>query len=152
MKLINVTKSILTVFIVLFSFSVSAQSTAAKALETQLASDLSKTPNMALGLQKERHIKGAFKFFDRLLASDIEFENFEIVIWGSVVEEFKKDTELSRIIEKNQHSKLRVSVCQQAMKRLNVTEENLPNGATSVENAFSRLLQIQANGYNVIIP
>jgi len=152
MKLTNFTTSILSVFIALFSLSVSAQITATKPLNKQMVSDLSKTPNMAFGLQKEHHITGAYSFFDQLLASDVEFEHFEIVIWGSVVEEFSKASELSRIIEENQHPKLRVSVCQQAMKRFHVTDKDLPKGAISVENAFTRLLQIQANGYNVIVP
>lgn len=152
MKSTNFTTSVLSICIVLFSLSVSAQKTATQALETQIVSDLSKTPKMALGLQKEHHIAGAFNFFDQLLASNMDLEHFEIVIWGSVVEEFSKPSQLSRIIEKNQHPKLRVSVCQQAMKRFNVTDEDLPEGATSVENAFTRLLQIQANGYNVIVP
>lgn len=152
MKLNNFTASILSVCIALFSLSISAQNTATKALDKQMVSDLSKTPNMAFGLQKEHHIIGAFHFFDQLLASDTEFEHFEIVIWGSVVEELGKKSELSRSIEENQHAKLRVSVCQQAMKRFNVTDEDLPQGATSVENAFTRLLQIQANGYNVVVP
>lgn len=152
MKLTNFTKSILAVFIVLFSLSVSAQNTGTKPMNKQMVSDLSKTPNMALGLQKERHVKGAFKLFDRMIASDMELKHFEIVIWGDAVEEFSKASELSRIIEKNQHPKLRVSVCRQAMKRWNVTKEDLPEGVISVENAFSRLLQIQANGYNVVIP
>lgn len=146
------TKSTLIVFIALFSLSVSAQNTATKPLNKEEVADLSKTPNMALGLQKVRHIKGAFKFFDQLLKSDIEFENFEIVIWGNVVEEFKTDSELSRLIAENQHSKLRISVCQQAMKRMGVTEEDLPEGVISVQNAFLRLLQIQAKGYNVVVP
>lgn len=146
------TKSTLIVFIALFSLSVSAQNAATKPLNKEVVTDLSKTPNMALGLQKERHIKGAFLFFDQLLKSDIEFENFEIVIWGNVVEEFKTDSELSRLIAENQHSKLRVSVCQQAMKRMGVTEEDLPEGVISVQNAFLRLLQIQAKGYNVVVP
>lgn len=146
------TKSTLIVFIALFSLSVSAQNAATKPLNKEVVTDLSKTPNMALGLQKARHIKGAFLFFDQLLKSDIEFENFEIVIWGNVVEEFKTDSELSRLIAENQHSKLRVSVCQQAMKRMGVTEEDLPEGVISVQNAFLRLLQIQAKGYNVVVP
>lgn len=152
MKLTTFSKSVLTVFIAVFSLSVSAQKNETKPLSEQVVADLNKTPNMALGLQKARHIKGAFGFFDQLLKSDIEFENFEIVIWGNVVEEFKTDSELSRLIAENQHPKLRVSVCQQAMKRMGVTEEDLPEGVISVQNAFLRLLQIQAKGYNVVVP
>lgn len=152
MKFTNFTKNALTLIIAVFSFSVSAQNSATKPLDEQVAADLSKTPNMALGLQKEHHIKGAFRFFEQLLASEIDFENFEIVIWGNEVEKLKKGTELSRLIEENQHPKLRISVCQAAMKRMGVLEEDLPEGATSVPNAFKRLLQIQARGYNVIIP
>lgn len=152
MKFSTLKKSTLILSVALFSLSLSAQNTATKALDKEVVNDLSQTPNMALGLQKVRHIKGALGFFDQLLVSEIEFDNFEIVIWGNVVGEFKKDSELSRLIEENQHPKLRISVCQQAMKRMGVTEEDLPEGIVSVQNAFLRLLQIQAKGYNVIIP
>lgn len=136
----------------LFSFSVSAQKDNSKGLDKQVVEDLNLTPQMALGLQKERHIIGAFKFYDQLLESEVDFENFEIVIWGDVVDNLRKGTELSRVIEVNQHQKLRVSVCRAAMARLGVSEEELPEGVTSVPNAFARLLQIQATGYNTVIP
>ena len=151
MKFTTFTKSVLIVFIAVFSVSVSAQKEV-EPLSEQVVADLGKTPDMALGLQKERHIKGGFRFFDQLLASEIDFNNFEIVIWGDVVKELTKGSELARIIEENQHPKLRVSICEAAMKRLGVSEEDLPEGATPVPNAFMRLLQIQAKGYNVIIP
>lgn len=145
-------KNVLAGVIVLFSFSISAQESAAGPLDPQVVNDLNKTPKMALGLQKERHIKGAFKFFDDMLKSDLQLEKFEIVIWGDVVEQLKGDTELSRLISENQHPKLRVSICQAAMKRLGLTDADLPEGATPVPNAFQRLLHIQANGYNTVIP
>ena len=145
-------KNLLTALIILFSFSVSAQHEARGTMDRQLVEDLNNTPKMALGLQKERHINGAFIFFDDMLNSDLKFENFEIVIWGDVVKNLKGATELSQLIEENQHPKLRVSVCQAAMQRLGLQDADLPEGATPVPNAFRRLLQIQATGYNVIIP
>ena len=152
MKLAQLTKCISIALIALSSLTLSAQSSTQKAIDLEMVNDLNKTPNMALGLQKERHIKGAFKFFDQLIDSSIQFENFEIVIWGGVVAELKQGTDLSRLINNNEHQKLRISVCKQAMKRLKVTEKDLPQSVIPVENAFSRLLQIQAKGYNVIIP
>lgn len=152
MKLTTFSKSVLSVFIAVFSLSVSAQKNETKPLSEQVGADLNKTPNMALGLQKERHIKGGLRFFDQLLASETDFKNFEIVIWGNEVEKLKKGSDLASLIEENQHPKLRVSVCQVAMKRMGVSEEDLPEGVVSVPNAFLRLLQIQAKGYNVIIP
>jgi intracellular sulfur oxidation DsrE/DsrF family protein len=152
MKLAQLTKCLSIALIALSTLTLSAQSSTQKAIDLEMVNDLNKTPNMALGLQKERHIKGAFKFFDRLLESEVNFENFEIVIWGGVVAELKQGTDLSRLIDTNQHPKLRISVCKQAMKRLKVTEKDLPASVIPVENAFSRLLQIQAKGYNVIIP
>ena len=152
MKPTTFAKSALTIFIAVFSLSVSAQKNEMKPLSEQVVADLRQTPNMALGLQKERHIKGGLRFFGQLLASEIDFENFEIVMWGNEVEKLKKGSDLARLIEENQHPKLRVSVCQVAMKRMGVSEEDLPEGAVSVPNAFMRLLQIQAKGYNVIIP
>src|SRR5690606_12284515 len=145
-------QNLVIAILALFSFSVSAQQNDSKGLDEQVVADLSLTPQMALGLQKERHIIGAFKFYDQLLESKVDFENFEIVIWGDVVDDLREGTELSRVIEANQQQKLRVSVCRAAMERLGVSEEELPKGVTSVPNAFARLLQIQAKGYNTVIP
>ncbi len=152
MKITSFIKGSLAAFIMLFTLAASAQNTVATSIDQQVIRDLNKTPNMALGLTEERHIQGAFKFFNQMLESEVELEKFEIVIWGKVVENLKGDTELFRAIEANQHPKLQVSVCEVAMERLGVAEDELPEGATPVSNAFLRLLQIQASGYNVIVP
>jgi len=152
MKIKTFSQRFIIVILGFFSLSVSAQQDETKSLDEQVVADLNLTPQMALGLQKERHIIGAFNFYNQLLESKVNFENFEIVIWGDVVDNLRKGTELSHVIEANQHQKLRVSVCRAAMERLGVSEEELPKGVTSVPNAFLRLLQIQAKGYNTVIP
>lgn len=152
MKIKTLSQSLAIVILTFFSMSVSAQQDQTKGLDEQVVADLNLTPQMALGLQKERHIIGAIKFYNQLLESNVDFENFEIVIWGDVVDNLREGTELSRIIEANQHQKLKVSVCQAAMERLGVSEDELPEGVTSVPNAFLRLLQIQARGYNTVVP
>lgn len=152
MKITTITTTVFSLLIALSSFSVSAQKTQQVPLEEHVVADLAVTPKMALGLQKDRHIKGGFRFFDQLLESGIAFENFEIIIWGDVVKDLTKGSELARLIEENQHAKLRISICESAMNRLGVSHDELPQGATVVPNAFVRLLQIQANGYNVVVP
>lgn len=152
MKITSLIKGSLAAFIMLFTLAASAQNTVSSSIDKQVVRDLNKTPNMALGLTEERHIQEAFKFFNQMLVSEVKLEKFEIVIWGKVVKNLKEDSELYRAIEVNQHSKLQVSVCEVAMERLGVAEDELPEGATPVSNAFLRLLQIQASGYNVIVP
>lgn len=152
MKIKIFIKGFSVALLMLFTLATSAQKDTSERMEKQVVKDLNQTPKMALGLTKERHIEGAFKVFDQMLESGVELESFEIVIWGKVVEKLKGDSDLFRAVEANQHPKLRVSVCRVAMERLGVSEKDLPEGATSVSNAFVRLLQIQATGYNVIIP
>lgn len=152
MKITIFIRGLFVAYILLFPLASPAQDGAPELIDKQIVTDLNQTPKMALGLTEERHIKGAFKFFNQMLESEVELEKFEIVIWGKVVENLKNRSELFQAIEENQHPKLKVSVCAVAMERLGVTENDLPKGATSVSNAFVRLLQIQANGYNVIIP
>lgn len=152
MEITSFIKGSLTAFSVLFAMVAFGQDNAPEPINNQVVSDLNQTPHMALGLTEERHIKGAFKIFDNMLKSGVELENFEIIIWGKVVENLKEGSELFRIIEDNQHPKLRVSVCQVAMDRLGVSAGDLPEGAYPVSNAFLRLFQIQANGYNVVVP
>lgn len=152
MKTINLFKNTLPVFMLIFSLGLNAQDQETKPLDPEVVEDLSQTTKMALGLQKERHIKGAFGFFDQMLKSDLAFDNFEIVIWSDVVVKLVKGTELADLIQQNTHPKLRVSVCQQALERMGVEEGDLPDEVHIVPNAFLRVLQIQAQGYNVVIP
>lgn len=123
-----------------------------QSLEKQVVQDLSLTPKMALGLTQERHIKGALNFIRQMEQSGVIVDKFEIVIWGKVVEQLKGSTALATAIEDNLHPKLQISVCEVAMERLGVTKEELPKGTSTVSNAFLRLLQLQAIGYNVIVP
>lgn len=121
-------------------------------LETSIIGDLNKTPNMALGAKSERHIKGGIKIYEQLISNGSTVENFEIVIWGKVVKEITENPELFQFIEEHQHDNLRLSICQVAMEKLEVSPGELPEGITVVPNAWLRMLQLQAVGYNTLAP
>ena len=140
------------VFLAAFLFLISIPATAQEKLQKSSVKDISKTPNMAFGAQDERAIKGGIKMYEQLIDSGAEIEHFEIVIWGKIVKDMTENEELRTFIKEHKHDKLKLSVCEVAMSKLGVSEEDLPDGVTPVPNAWIRLYQLQANGYNTLVP
>ena len=129
-----------------------AQDPAANKLDRQIVNDLSKTPKMAFGVSAERPLKGAFVVYDNLKLNDAKIEKFEIVIWGPIVTDLKKGSELSAFIKPFLDGKLDVSVCKVALDKMGIREAELMPGIKVVDNAYVRLFQLQALDYNVLIP
>lgn len=129
-----------------------AQSPADNKLDRQIVSDLGKTPKMAFGVSAERQLKGAFVVYDNLKNNKVGIEKFEIVIWGPIVTDLKKDTELAEFIKPFLDGKLDVSVCKVALDKMGVKESELLPGITAVDNAYVRIFQLQALDYNVLVP
>lgn len=88
--------------------------------------------------------------FDALSENGVSIENFEIVVKGPVVKELVKGSEMEKQFQKYK-SKVKVSICSIAMKRLNVSEEELFDGLDIAESYSIRLLQLQALGYSYLI-
>lgn len=140
--------AIMALTLILFSYSVNSQ----EKLDQSIIEDLNESPRMAIGAKNERHIKGGIKIYEQLIASGATIEHFEIVIWGKIVKEITENTELFQFIEEHTHKNLKLSVCEVAMERLEVTIDDLPKGMTTVPNAWVRMLQLQAQGYNTLVP
>lgn len=138
--------AILAAVSTLFTFSASGQ----EKLDASLIEELNNTPAIALGVQSERQIKGGISIYEQLISSGSTVENFEIVIWGKLVQELTENQELFRYIEEQQHDNLNFSICQVAMERLEISSGELPQGITVVPNAWLRMLQLQALGYNTL--
>lgn len=138
---------IMAATIFLFSFNLMAQDK----LHHTIVEDLNKTPNMAIGAKNERHIKGGIKIYEQLIASGAKIDNFEIVIWGKIIKEITENPELFQFIEEHQHDNLRLSVCQVAMDRLEVSMDDLPSSMKAVPNAWIRMFQLEAEGYNTLV-
>lgn len=141
-------KSFMILAISLFSLSAISQ----EKFDKSITDDLSTTSKIALGVQSELHIKAAIKIYEQLVHSGVIIEEFEVVIWGKVVEELVDNSELIQFIEEHQNEKLKLSVCQVAMDRLDVSSDDLPKGVTPVPNAWVRMIQLQAKGYQTLIP
>jgi len=129
-----------------------AQNPVSEKLDTQTIIDLSKTPKMAFGVSAERQLKGAFMVYDNLKENKAKIEKFEILIWGPIVTDLKKDTELAAFIKPFLDGNLDVTVCRVALDRMGIKESELLPGIKVVGNAYVRLFQLQALDYNVIIP
>ncbi|MFC3880286.1 hypothetical protein ACFOSV_08880 [Algoriphagus namhaensis] len=118
-------------------------------LENQTVTDLNKTPNYAFGVSDEDGLRGALGMYEVLISNGVQVENFEIIVKGPVVKTMIKGSQLEKDLEKYRE-KVRISICNIAMKRQGVAEEDLFPGLTVVETATIRMLQLQALGYNTI--
>ena len=119
-------------------------------LDQSIVTDLNRHGKMALGVTTERFVKGAIKVFHQMEQSGVEIEHFEVVIWGKVVEELVRGTELADFITNNPHPKLSITVCEVALDNMGVSASDLAPGIVPVPNGFTRMLQLQATGYNAL--
>ncbi|RIV46976.1 DsrE family protein [Flagellimonas pelagia] len=141
----------LRIFIVLCVFTafISMETYGQVKLDGQTVTDLQKTPKYAFGVSDEFHFKGVLGMYDALVENGVDIEAFEIVVKGKIVSDLVKGSALESYFEKYQ-GKVRVSVCSMAMKKLDVTADQLFEGLTPVPTASIRMLQLQANGYNTL--
>lgn len=119
-------------------------------IKEQTISDLNKNPNYAFGVRDADGFNSALGMFDALSENGVSIENFEIVVKGPIVKELVKGSEMEKQFQKYK-SKVKVSICSIAMKRLNVSEEELFDGLDIAESYSIRLLQLQALGYSYLI-
>tara|TARA_B100000949_G_C13842523_1_gene269239 strand:- start:69 stop:509 length:441 start_codon:yes stop_codon:yes gene_type:complete len=117
--------------------------------DAEIVSDLQKTKQYAFGVSEERHFRGVLNLYDKLLASGVEITDYEIVAKGKFVKNLVKGSKLEDLYEEYK-GKVRVSVCSVAMKKMEVSEDQLISGMEPVATWTVRVLQLQAKGYNVL--
>lgn len=122
------------------------------ALDSEIVQDLNQTNYFAMGVSSEKRLKAAFSIYEQLIENGVNVQDFEVVVWGKVVAQLQAGTELADYIAMHDQEGIHIIVCQVAMKRLEVSEDDLLPGLTPVPNAFLRIYQLQANGYNTLIP
>ena len=137
--------------VMLFSTAVMSQSTP-KTIDKSVVKTLNKTPNIGFGVSEERPLRSAFMMYEQMKLSGVKFDNYEIVVWSKVVKDIKEDQALFDFIKERMDENITVSVCAVAMDRLGVTIEDLPKGIQVVDNAYVRIFELQALGYNFLIP
>ena len=137
--------------VMLFSTAVIAQDKP-KAIDKSVVKTLNKTPNIGFGVSEERTLRSAFMMYEQMKLSGVKFDNYEIVVWSMVVKDIKEDQALFDFITERMDENITVSVCAVAMDRLGVTIEDLPKGIQVVDNAYVRIFELQALGYNFLIP
>lgn len=138
----------LTLIITLFTFAnqnVYGQSQ----LDDETVNDLKNTTQFAIGVSSERHFKGALSMYDFLVENGVEIKDYEVVVKGKVVADLVKGSELETFFSKYK-GKVRVSLCSVAMKKQNVTKEQLIDSLVPVPTWSVRILQLQAKGYNTL--
>ncbi|MDN6279747.1 MAG: DsrE family protein [Psychroflexus sp.] len=112
---------------------------------------INKSTNFAMGVTGERQLRDAFEMYEKFKNSGVEFDNFEIVIWSGVVKDLKKGSELAQFIETQMEEGLKVSVCQIALDYFEMSAQDIPQKMQVVPDAYVRLFELQALGYNLIV-
>ena len=139
------------VAVMFYSTAVMAQSTP-KIIDKSVVQTLNKTPNIGFGVSEERPLRSAFMMYEQMKKSGVKFDNYEIVVWSMVVKDIKENKDLFDFITERLDDNITVSVCAVAMERLGVSIDELPKGIQVVDNAYVRIFELQALGYNFLIP
>jgi len=122
-------------------------------LSTESVEVMNKTPKFAMGVSTARRLQSALMMYETLKNNNVKFKNYEILIWGQVVSELRDGSEWHEMFKEILEDKrIKVSVCAFAMKKLKLDEKELIPGMIAVPDAFSRVYELQALGYNVLIP
>jgi intracellular sulfur oxidation DsrE/DsrF family protein len=121
-------------------------------LTAQEKADLQQNQLYGFLAKEEKHIKGAWETYQQLKNSGVPVQHFEVVAIGSVVKSITAEQELGKFIQEKSDGVFKVTVCQIAMDRLNVTKKDLPQAAGVTSNGYVRLYQLQASKFLVIQP
>lgn len=121
-------------------------------IEKSVVETLNTTPNLGFGVSQERPLRSAFMMYEQMKANGVKFDNYEIVIWGMIVKDIAENKELSSFLSKYMDEDLSVTVCSVAMDKLGVKASDLPKGFKVVDDAYVRIFELQALGYNLVIP
>lgn len=150
----KLTSSFIILLLILSSTFVVGQdnSETASSFELSTAQILEETKNFGFGVTTEQSLRGALLVYDDLIKKGVKVENYEIVVWGKILKDIKEDKALFEFIENNMNKNIRLSVCAIAMNKLKLTLADLPKGIQLTENAFIRIFELQAMGYNFVIP
>lgn len=146
------TFQILSLFTVMLFSTAAMSQDAPKAIDKSVVKTLNKTPNIGYGVSSERPLRSAFMMYEKMKISGVKFDNYEIVVWSEVVKDIKENQELFEFVKEHMDENITVSVCSVAMARLGVTKNELPKGIQVVDNAYLRIFELQALGYNFLIP
>lgn len=119
-------------------------------IEKSTVENLNKSDHFAMGVTNARGLKGAYGMYQKF-RTRVKLKRFEVVIWGSVVKDLKKGTELHDYLKALEVKGLQVTVCQIALDYFDVSKEDLPYGIKVVPYAHVRLFELQALGYNLIV-
>lgn len=146
-------KRVIVLFIGITSLSVSSfAQEQTNTISTKTVKTLSKTPDYAMGVSTEKHLKAAIQLFHQFETSGVTINNFEIVVWGKVVSELKNGGELAEPISKQVKGKLKITVCNVALYFFDMTGSDIPDNVEIIPNAYIRMYELNALGYNTLIP
>ncbi len=124
-----------------------------KEMPQQMIEHISKTPNIGFAVKTEKALRGALGNYKRLKENKVPIEHFEVVIAGKILKDISRNQKLYSLVEAQlQQKDFKITVCAVAMKNLRLHLEDLPNGVEMTPTYSLRILELQALGYNMIIP
>src|SRR5690606_24179449 len=113
-------KSLFLIPLLLLTFIISP-------LNTLKAETVAEAKDYALLISKPRHVKGVLNMLEKMRKDKtmIQYKHARVVLYGDAIHEVKKGSELTAMIELAKKNDVTIAVCNQAMKRLEVSASDL---------------------------
>lgn len=113
------------------------------------ANETSKEKNYAILLSQSRHVKGTLNMLNSMKKdkTKLQFDKARVVLYSDAIHTVKKKSEIIKEIKLAQKNGVEIVVCGVALKRQNVSQEDLLPGILIVEQAIYEMLRLKTLGY-----
>lgn len=105
--------------------------------------------NYAILLSQPRHVKGSLNMLNSMKKdkTKLQFNKARVVLYGDAIHTVKKQSDIIEVIKLAQKNGVEIAVCNQALKRQKVSQEDLLPGIIIVEQAIYEMLRLKTLGY-----
>lgn len=136
-----------------YSAKLQAQERNAIELPQESIDHINRSKRFAMGVSSPMRLNSALMMYETFVHNGIEFDKYEILIWGKVVADLKVGGEWEdKFAAINKDDRVKVTVCEFAMGKLKIDKDELIPSLTTFPDAFSRVYELQSLGYHVLIP
>jgi intracellular sulfur oxidation DsrE/DsrF family protein len=108
--------------------------------------------NYAILVRNTQHMQAALKTASQMKASGKDYDAFEVVVCGKVVNELidKGHKQLPNMLKQAEELEVRFSVCGMSLDKFSISPEQLPEQFELVDNGLIRIFELQENCYYTI--
>ncbi len=146
MNKIKIVFPLIIVVLLAGNYSTSAQSTdAIDKIEKSIKSD----GKYAILAGNYKHFEGSVRTGLRMRQGNPDLQ-FQIVLIGMVVKEITTDEHLLALVENCKTAGIKIVICENAMKALNVAKSDLHPYIETTSSGFLYMFGLQENGFKVV--